>query len=191
MCHCVELSGDGYDLNMPVYAPEINDSLGAEKATTAICLELEQKPITSWACGSKGSRVSWSFVYFRGESLVLHANLLRHRIRKRTRSINRAALPADEFAVRLLRLPDVHADLGESGLPAFHAPLGTRPCTGPAITSRDRAPGRGVNGVHPGENGTSGVNMHDSRALKEGRGARRRTVGWIGAGSLALVTYRR
>lgn len=191
MCHCVELSGDGYDLDTPEYVPEINDSFDAEKVTTAICLELEQKPITSWACGSKGSRVSWSLVYFWGESLVLHANLLWHRIRERTRSINRAALPADEFAVRLLRLPDVHADLGESGLRVFRAPLGTRPCAGPAITSRDRPPGRAVNRVYPAGNGTSGVNVHDFRALKEGRRTRRRTVGWIRAGSLALVTYRR
>lgn len=105
-------------------------------------------------------------VYFRGESRAPYANSLWHRIREHTRSISRAALPASEFAVRLLRLPDVHADLRESGLRVFHQPAWNAACGGLATTSRDRPPSKATNKVHPGRNGMSHANTYDSRTLE-------------------------
>jgi hypothetical protein len=45
------------------------------------------------------------------------------RIRQHRRSMIQGGLPVDEFTVRLLRLPDVHIDMGENGLRVGYKPL--------------------------------------------------------------------
>jgi hypothetical protein len=57
---------------------------------------------------------------------VRQARPLWTRVRQHRRSIEEGGLNTDEFAVRLLLLPDVHIDLGENGLRVGYQPVGTQ-----------------------------------------------------------------
>lgn len=154
-----------------ISSPEFYHPLGTPSLTSAICLELELQPLISLGPEIPRFQGSGLYaIYHSGDSLPLYVPLtgydipvyadqalshnsatgrttgrpdpLWHPVRDHRRSIASADLPLDEFAVRLLRLPDVHADLGENGQRVLYQPVWNSVLTGSATTSRARQPGR-------------------------------------------------
>lgn len=185
---------------MSRYIPEFYDPLGTENVTSSICRELEQQPLISLKPEIDRFEGSGLYaIYYRGESLSLYAPLkcfdipvyagqalshnsrtgavarspdpLWHRIRQHSNSITEAALPGGEFAVRLLRLPDVHADLGENGLRVFYQPVWNAVLHG--FGNHEQGPSTRQSSrtkwdtVHPGRRRTSGADKHDPGVLVE------------------------
>jgi hypothetical protein len=189
-----------HDHDVPGYVPEFYDPLGTTSVTAAICRELERQPLISLYSGIDRFEGSGLYaIYYRGESLPLYAPLRDHdiplyagqalshnsrtgvaarsanplwqRIRQHSRSIIEAALPIGEFAGRLLRLPDVHADLGENGLRVFYQPVWNVVLHG--FGSHEQGASTRQSGrtkwdtVHRGRSRTSGADTHDSSVPEE------------------------
>ena len=93
------------------------------------------------------------------------------RVREHRRSIDGGGLPLEEFGVRLLRMPDVHIDLGENGLRFGYQPVWNSVLKGLGSHeqgSTTRQSGRGRwDTVHSGRNRTFGVTAHDADKLKD------------------------
>jgi hypothetical protein len=141
------------------YAPAFYDPMGTENIAAAICRELERQPsipLDSPIPRFEGGGLY--AIYYDGESLDLYAPLRGHkipvyvgqslshnsatgaavasrnplwgRVKDHRESIEGSGLPVAEFGVRLLRLPDVHADLGENGLRVTYQPVWNTILTG-------------------------------------------------------------
>ena len=185
---------------MPEYTPEYYDPMGTENVTSAICRELERQPAISLADEVGRFEGSGLYaIYYVGDTLLLYAPLrgrkipvyvgqalshnsatgmaardarpLWRRIHDHRRSIQGADLPGGEFGVRLLRLPDVHSDLGENGLRVAYRPVWNAVLTGFGSHeqgSSTRASGRTKwDTVHPGRSRTFGAETHDRDQLTE------------------------
>jgi hypothetical protein len=183
---------------VPDYLPAEYDPLGTENITSAICQELERQPLIPLDSEIPRFDGSGLYaIYYRGETLPLYAPLrnykipvyvgqslshntatgaampekspLWNRIKNHRDSIEGAHLPLNEFGVRLLRLPDVHADLGENGLRVFYQPVWIRVLRGfgskeQGATTRQSARSP-WDTVHPGRKRTFGSEKHDKDKL--------------------------
>jgi len=188
-----------YDSVVTDYLPAYYDPMGTQNVTAAICQELERQPLVSLESEVSrfdGSGL-YAIYYCHGGTLVLYAPIknlkipvyvgqalshnsatgvatrdrspLWRRVRDHRRSIDGAGLPAGEFSVRLLRLPDVHADLGENGLRVFYQPVWNAILKGFGSHeqgSTTRTSGRSPwDTVHPGRSRTFGSEAHDRDKL--------------------------
>lgn len=185
---------------MPEYRPEAYDPLGTANITTAICRELERQPLIFLESEIDRFEGSGLYaIYYRGSSLSLYAPLkdynipvyagqaLSHnsatgraarsayplwkRARDHRKSIEDADLPLAEFAIRLLCLPDVHADLGENGLRVFYQPVWNAVLTGFGNHEQGPTTRQGQrtkwDTVHPGRNRSHGADTRDAGQLRE------------------------
>lgn len=183
---------------MADYTPESYDPLDTPRLTSAICLELERQPLIGLGPEIPRFEGSGLYaIYYRGDGLSLYTPLtgydipvyagqavshnsatgrttgrpdpLWHRVRDHRRSIASADLPLDEFAVRLLRLPDVHANLGENGLRVFYQPVWNSVLTGFGNHEQGSTTRQGQrtkwDAVHPGRGRTYGADNRDPDAL--------------------------
>ena len=135
------------------YRPAYYDPLGTENVTSAICRELERQPLTPMTPHiDRFDGAGLYAIYYRGRDFDLYAPLTGHkipvyvgqalshnsatgaatrgssplwrRVQQHSESIDGADnLALSDFGVRLLLLPDVHADLGENGLRVFYGPV--------------------------------------------------------------------
>jgi hypothetical protein len=180
------------------YAPEYCDPLDTEHVTTMICQELERQPLVPLdPLVSRFEGSGLYAIYYAGRSVRLYQPLtgtripvyvgqaLSHnsatgvavsthrplwgRLRNHHDSIEGSDLVAADFGVRLLCLPDVHADLGENGLRVFYKPAWNAILTGFGSHEQGSSTRQGARSkwdtVHPGRNRTFGADKHDQAAL--------------------------
>jgi len=180
------------------YTPAYYDPMDTEHVTAAICHELERQPLIPLdplVARFDGSGLY--AVYYDGETVLMYRPLagraipvyvgqalshnsatgaavrqprpLWERVRDHHASVDGSDLPAAEFGVRMLRLPDVHADLGENGLRVFYRPVWNAILTGFGGHEQGSSTRRGARSkwdtVHPGRNRTFGADRHDKDRL--------------------------
>jgi hypothetical protein len=184
---------------VPDYIPLFYDPLGTENVTSAICSQLEHQPFIPLEPEIERFEGSGLYaIYYKGTTLPLYAPLanyeipvyagqslshnsrtgaaaagscrLYERIRDHRNSIAGAGLPLLEFGVRLLRLPDVHADLGENGLRVFYQPVWNKILDGfggheQGSTTRQSKRTR-WDTIHSGRNRTYGADTHNPAELR-------------------------
>jgi hypothetical protein len=181
------------------YTPTFYDPLGTENVAAAICRELEHQPFIPLDPPIPRFEGSGLYaIYYDGKTLDLYAPLrgrkipvyvgqsLSHnsatgaaiadpyrlwaRVGEHRRSIEGSGLPIREFGVRLLRLPDVHADLGENGLRVTYQPVWNTILTGlggheqGASTRQSRRSKWDT--VHRGRSRTFGADRYDKSELE-------------------------
>jgi hypothetical protein len=181
------------------YQPAYYDPLGTENVTAAICRELERQPLTLLTPSLDRFEGSGLYaIYYHGRDFDLYAPLTGHkipvyvgqalshnsatgtaisdrsplwrRIQEHSESIDEADnLDLGDFGVRLLLLPDVHADLGENGLRVFYRPVWNAILRG--FGSHEQGPSTrqsrrsAWDTIHPGRNRTFGASDRDSIPL--------------------------
>jgi hypothetical protein len=134
------------------YAPKWFDPLSTDQIANTICETFERQPLVSMTHEIPRFAGSGLYaLYYRGESVDLYLPLatlqipvyagqalssntatgeavrdrfpLHSRLRQHRLSIMEGGLPITEFRFRALRLPDVHADLGENALRVGYKPV--------------------------------------------------------------------
>lgn len=183
---------------MTDYAPAYYDPMDTEHVTAAICQELERQPLIPLdPLVGRFDGSGLYAIYYTGRSVPLYTPLsgykipvyvgqalshnsatgvvvreprpLWRRVRDHHASVSGSDLPVAEFGVRLLRLPDVHADLGENGLRVFYQPVWNAVINGfggheQGPATRQSAKSR-WDTVHPGRNRTFGSEKYNKEAL--------------------------
>lgn len=184
---------------MKRYRPEFYDPLNTRHLTLTICRELERQPLVAMLPpdSDKFTGAGLYAIYYRGNSLSIYRPLadlnvpvyvgqalsdnsrtgdgpqnsraLWKRMQDHRKSIAGADLPVPEFPMRLLRLPDVHANMGENGLRRFYQPVWNTVLSGFGSHEQGRTTrqsGRSKwDTIHPGRNRTYGDDKHDSSDL--------------------------
>jgi hypothetical protein len=172
--------------------------MDTEHVTAAICQELERQPLVPLdPLVGRFDGSGLYAIYYDGRSVPLYRPLtgtkvpvyvgqaLSHnsatgvavrdprplwgRVRDHHASIDGSDLSAADFGVRLLCLPDVHADLGENGLRVFYRPVWNTILRGfggheQGSTTRQSARSK-WDTVHPGRSRTFGADKHDRAKL--------------------------
>jgi hypothetical protein len=180
------------------YVPAYYDPMETRHVTAAICHELERQPLIPLEplIGRFDGSGLYA-IYYSGQANLLYRRLrgfkipiyvgqaLSHntatgvvikdpsplwgRVRDHHVSIDSSDLSAAEFGVRLLRLPDVHADLGENGLRVFYKPVWNAILTGFGSHEQGSSTRTGARSkwdtVHPGRNRTFGADRHNQGEL--------------------------
>jgi hypothetical protein len=174
--------------------------MDTEHVTAAICQELERQPLIPLEPLIDRFDGSGLYaIYYNGQTVALYLPLsgtkipvyvgqarshssatglavsearpLWGRVRDHHASIDGSGIPAAEFGVRLLRLPDVHANLGENGLRVFYKPVWNAILTGFGSHEQGSSTRRGARSkwdtVHPGRSRTFGADRHDRDVLVE------------------------
>jgi len=182
------------------YTPRYYDPLDTENITSAICRELENQPLIPLAPEITNFAGSGLYaIYYIGDSDSLYAPLtpykipvyagqsvshnsatgtankspspLWQRVRGHAKSIEGGGLPLEDFAVRLLRMPDVHADLGENGLRVTYQPVWNAILRGFGSNEQGATTRRSARSkwdtVHTGRSRTHGDSPHDRIKLIE------------------------
>lgn len=185
---------------MPDYIPAFYDPLGTVNVTATICRQLERQPFIPldpdiarfegsglYAIYYKGTTVSlyaplagYEIPVYAGQALSHNSRTggaaagpcpLHKRTRDHRKSIEEAGLPLIEFGVRLLRLPDVHADLGENGLRVFYQPVWNTVLDGFGSREQGSTTRRSKRSkwdtVHPGRKRTYGADTYDPSQLAQ------------------------
>jgi len=180
------------------YAPAYYDPMDTEHVTGAICQELERQPLIPLdPLMARFDGSGLYAIYYDGQTVPLYRPLaglkipvyvgqaLSHnsatgvavreprplwgRVRDHHASVDGSDLPAAEFGVRLLRLPDVHADLGENGLRVFYKPVWNAILTGFGSHEQGSTTRQGARSkwdtVHPGRSRTFGADRQDQDRL--------------------------
>jgi hypothetical protein len=180
------------------YVPEYYDPLDTAHITAMICQELERQPLVPLdPLVGRFDGSGLYAIYYDDQSVPLYRPLsgttipvyvgqaLSHnsatgvavatprplwgRLRNHHTSIDGSDLAAAEFGVRLLLLPDVHADLGENGLRVFYKPAWNAILTGFGSHEQGSTTRQGARSkwdtVHPGRNRTFGADRHNRAAL--------------------------
>lgn len=183
---------------MTDYAPAYYDPMDTEHVTGAICQELERQPLIPLdPLMARFDGSGLYAIYYDGQTVPLYRPLaglkipvyvgqaLSHnsatgvavreprplwgRVRDHHASVDGSDLPAAEFGVRLLRLPDVHADLGENGLRVFYKPVWNAILTGFGSHEQGSTTRQGARSkwdtVHPGRSRTFGADRQDQDRL--------------------------
>ncbi|TCB96636.1 Eco29kI family restriction endonuclease [Micromonospora zingiberis] len=180
--------------------PAYFDPLSTKDLTTIICGRFEREPLRSLKaelprfdgsglyaiyCVGPGSNlyeplISLTIPIYVGSSHshssatgdpASTADPLWRRVRGHRISIAEAGnLEVSQFGVRLLRMPDVHCDLGENGLRVGYRPVWNSILTGfgsneQGAKTRTSARSR-WDTVHPGRKRTFGQEAHDSGKLR-------------------------
>jgi hypothetical protein len=172
--------------------------MDTQHITAAICHELERQPLIPLdpVVGRFDGSGLYA-IYYTGQSVSLYRPLsgrsipvyvgqaLSHnsatgmvvreprplwgRVRDHYKSIDGTDLSATEFAVRLLCLPDVHADLGENGLRVFYKPVWNAVLKGFGSHEQGPTTRQGAKSmwdtVHTGRNRSYGADRHDKDKL--------------------------
>lgn len=174
------------------------DPLSTEQLTRIICRQFEEQPSFSLQRPVPNFDGAGLYaVYYHGETVKLYQPLrdvaiplyvgqarsynsatgrgqqlpqpLWSRVQQHRRSMIEGGLPVDEFGVRLLRMPDVHIDMGEDGLRRGYQPVWNSVLTGFGSHeqgSRTRRSGRSKwDTVHQGRSRTYGQDEHQYDAL--------------------------
>jgi len=172
--------------------------MDTEHVTGAICQELERQPLIPLdPLMARFDGSGLYAIYYDGQTVPLYRPLaglkipvyvgqaLSHnsatgvavreprplwgRVRDHHASVDGSDLPAAEFGVRLLRLPDVHADLGENGLRVFYKPVWNAILTGFGSHEQGSTTRQGARSkwdtVHPGRSRTFGADRQDQDRL--------------------------
>jgi hypothetical protein len=175
------------------YSPAFYDPMSTDRITAAVCQELERQrliPLDPEITRFEGSGLY--AIYYNGETIDLYVPLVGYkipvyvgqaashnsatgasaarpsplwsRLRDHRMSIEGSALPVKEFGVRLLCLPDVHANLGENGLRVIYQPVWNGVLNGfggkeQGPTTRQSARSK-WDTVHPGRKRTFGADRH-------------------------------
>lgn len=182
------------------WQPPYFDPLSTKDLTNIICARFEQEPLRDLADGLsrfEGSGLYAIYHYqgvdelydplndykipvYVGQSRshnsatgqpTTSSTPLWSRVRKHRRSIDGAAnLVLADFGVRLLRLPDVHCDLGENGLRVGYQPVWNSILTGfgsneQGSSTRSSAKSK-WDTVHPGRDRTFGEETHQAQVLR-------------------------
>jgi hypothetical protein len=182
------------------YRPAYYDPLGTENVTLAICRELERQPPTPLTPPiDRFDGAGLYAIYYQGRDFDLYTPLKGHkipvyvgqalshnsatgaatrgrsplwrRVQQHSKSIDGAGnLDLGDFGVRLLLLPDVHADLGENGLLVFYRPVWNAILTGFGSHEQGSATRQSRRSawdtIHPGRSRTFGVGEHDPIQLR-------------------------
>ncbi|MER6514512.1 Eco29kI family restriction endonuclease [Nonomuraea sp. NPDC001636] len=185
---------------MPDYAPQFYDPLDTRNITSVICRELEAQPLIPLVPETPRFDGSGLYaIYYASEAESLYAPLVPHdipvyvgqslshnsatgvaisgrtplwsRVRGHARSIEGGGLRLTEFAVRLLRMPDVHADLGENGLRVNYQPVWNAILRGFGSNEQGSSTRQSARSkwdtVHQGRNRSYGDSTHDRDKLIE------------------------
>lgn len=180
------------------YAPAYYDPMDTAHVTAAICEELERQPLMLLDLLLPRFDGSGLYaIYYAAKNVPLYKPIsgrkipvyvgqalshnsatgiavrestpLWRRVRDHRASIEGSDLSVAEFGVRLLRLPDVHADLGENGLRVFYKPVWNAILNGFGSHEQGSTTRQGARSkwdtVHPGRNRTYGADTHDRDAL--------------------------
>jgi len=180
------------------YVPAYFDPMDTKHVTAAVCQELERQPLIPLdPLIGRFDGYGLYAIYYHGQTVPLYRRLsglkipvyvgqaLSHnsatgaavrdprplwgRIRDHHASIDSSDLPAAEFSVRLLRLPDVHADLGENGLRVFYKPVWNAILRGFGSHEQGSSTRHGARSkwdtVHPGRSRTFGADKYDRNEL--------------------------
>lgn len=139
-------------VNEDQFKPAYFDPLSTKQLTRIICRQFEEQPSLTLEVDLASFQGPGLYaIYYEGDSVKLYEPLsglriplyvgqsrstnsatgrtnpkarpLFSRIRQHRTSIAEGGLPIEEFAVRLLSLPDVHIDLGENGLRVGYEPV--------------------------------------------------------------------
>jgi hypothetical protein len=180
------------------YLPEVFDPMSTDHISWTICRELERQPLVMFEPEIPHFNGSGLYaIYYRGVSVDLYEPLVPYkipvyvgqaeshnsatgkgaktsdrlwkRISGHKKSIVGGGLPIHEFGVRLLRLPDVHANLGENALrvnylPAWNAILPGFGSNEQGASTRKSARTK-WDTVHQGRSRTYGDEKHDLQKL--------------------------
>lgn len=176
------------------------DPLSTEQLTRIICRQFEEQPSYSLATDlPEFDGAGLYAVYYEGATLDLYARLsglaiplyvgqarshnsatgvgrrdprpLWSRVAEHRRSISEARLSVSEFGVRLLKMPDVHIDMGEDGLRRGYQPVWNSILTG--FGSHEQGPRTRRSSrskwdtVHAGRSRTFGESSHKDTELIE------------------------
>lgn len=183
---------------MPDLTPESYDPMDTESITSAICRRLEEQPLVPMRTDLPTFFGSGLYaIYYRGGSDPLYTPLTPHmipvyagqalshnsatgtaaksenplclRVRGHARSIAGGGLALEDFGVRLLLMPDVHADLGENGLRVGYKPAWNAVLTGFGSNEQGSKTRRSArtkwDTVHTGRNRTYGEAKYDRDEL--------------------------
>ncbi|TXK42380.1 Eco29kI family restriction endonuclease [Nonomuraea sp. C10] len=185
---------------MSDYTPKYYDPLDTSSVTSVICRELEAQsliPLTPELPRFEGSGLY--AIYYTDTTEPLYAPLVPHdipvyvgqslshnsatgvatrgksplwsRVRGHARSIEGGGLRLEEFAARLLRMPDVHADLGENGLRVNYQPVWNAILRGFGSNEQGASTRKSArtkwDTVHQGRNRSYGESKHTREALIE------------------------
>jgi hypothetical protein len=181
------------------FEPDYFDPLSTADLTITICGRFEEQPLLSLEKELPRFQGSGLYaLYYCGASVDIYHGLaaykvpvyvgqarshasatgkqssypdpLWRRVRNHRESIEGAGLPLVEFGVRLLRMPDVHCDLGENGLRVRYQPVWNSVLNGFGSKeqgSSTRKSGRSKwDTVHRGRNRTFGEEAHDEEVLR-------------------------
>lgn len=179
---------------MAGYVPAYFDPMDTQHITFAICQELEcQRLIPLEPLVGKFEGSGLYAIYYDGQTTPLYQPLsgtnipvyvgqalshnsatgvavneptpLWRRLRDHHASIDGSDLPAAEFGARVLRMPDVHADLGENGLRVFYQPAWNAVLKGFGSHEQGSSTRQGARSkwdtVHPGRNRSFGAERHN------------------------------
>ena len=182
----------------PDYLPQFFDPMSTEHVSRAVCRELERQPLVMFEPEIPRFNGSGLYaIYYQGESVELYKPLAsykipvyvgqaeshnsatgkgskaRDRLWKRIsghkRSISDGELPINEFGVRLLLLPDVHANLGENGLRVNYLPAWNTVLHGFGSNEQGSSTRKSArtkwDTVHQGRSRTFGEEKHDRHTL--------------------------
>ena len=183
---------------MTEYAPAYYDPMDTAHITAAICQELERQPLIRLdPLVTRFDGSGLYAIYYDGQTVELYRPIsgltvpvyvgqalshnsatgvavkesrpLWRRVRDHHASIDSTDLPIGEFGVRLLRLPDVHADLGENGLRVLYKPVWNAILRGFGGHEQGQSTRQGARSkwdtAHPGRNRTYGSDSHDRESL--------------------------
>ncbi|MFF4433299.1 Eco29kI family restriction endonuclease [Streptomyces sp. NPDC001513] len=180
------------------YEPSYFDPLSTDRLTNIICEVFEYQPLVPMTLEMEKFGGSGLYaIYYRGASIELYAPLknyempvyvgqavsnnsttgkgvksrtpLHGRMSQHRRSVGDAGLPLGEFFFRALRMPDVHANLGEKGLirgyrPAWNAILSGFGSNEQGSATRASAKSK-WDTIHDGRKRTYGSEPHDRAKL--------------------------
>ncbi|WP_204060603.1 Eco29kI family restriction endonuclease [Microbispora corallina] len=182
------------------YLPEFFDPMSTDHVSWAICRELERQPLVMFEPEIPRFNGSGLYaIYYRGASVGLYEPLVPYkipiyvgqaeshnsatgrgartpdrlwkRISGHKRSIIEGGLPIEEFGVRLLRLPDVHANLGENALRVNYLPVWNAVLPGFGSNEQGSSTRRSArtkwDTVHQGRSRTYGDERYDRQELIE------------------------
>ncbi|WP_083949904.1 Eco29kI family restriction endonuclease [Herbidospora yilanensis] len=188
-----------YSLAVTAFTPRFYDPMDTRNITSVICRELEAQPLTPLPELPRFEGSGLYAIYYTGTIETLYVPLVGHdvpvyvgqshshnsatgvavsgrtplfsRVSGHGRSIAGGNLTLTDFAVRLLLMPDVHADLGENGLRVNYQPVWNAILRGFGSNEQGSSTRKSArtkwDTVHAGRSRSYGSSPHDRDALIE------------------------
>lgn len=185
------------------FSPTYYDPLSTSGLTAVICRKFEEQPCYPIAGLHHFEGAGLYAIYYIGTTSKLYTSLkgylipvyvgsaqshssatgnaarskapLWERVQQHEQSIDQSNLDVGEFVVRLLRMPDVHIDLGENGLRVGYKPVWNAVFTGFGSHEQGAKTRRGTqsawDAAHPGRRRSYGAQRDPKKVANERRKA--------------------